>query len=85
MQFTPLYPIYQKYQAKVVDFHGWALPVQFSSIIQEHRAVHLGDAFDGVGAVVRIGDATAVAVGLQRIFTDHRFTRMRWMTLRGHL
>ena len=39
MQSTPLYPIYQKYQAKVVDFHGWALPVQFESIIQEHLAV----------------------------------------------
>lgn len=39
MNLTPLYPIYQNYNAKIIDFHGWALPVQFSSIIQEHRAV----------------------------------------------
>jgi aminomethyltransferase len=39
MQITPLFPIYQKYQAKVVDFHGWNLPVQFSGIIQEHHTV----------------------------------------------
>lgn len=39
MNLTPLYPIYQKYHAKIIDFHGWALPVQFSSIIQEHQAV----------------------------------------------
>lgn len=39
MQTTPLYPIYQKYQANIVDFHGWALPIQFSSIIQEHLTV----------------------------------------------
>ncbi|MGE5606517.1 MAG: glycine cleavage system aminomethyltransferase GcvT [Bacteroidota bacterium] len=39
MNSTPLYPIYQKYNAKIVDFHDWALPVQFSSIIQEHLAV----------------------------------------------
>jgi aminomethyltransferase len=39
MQTTPLFPIYQKYQAKVIDFHGWDLPVQFSGIIQEHLAV----------------------------------------------
>lgn len=39
MNFSPLYPIYQKYHAKIFDFHGWALPVQFSSIIQEHHAV----------------------------------------------
>lgn len=44
MNLSPLYPIYQKYHAKIVDFHGWALPVQFSSIIQEHQAVrnHVG-------------------------------------------
>ena len=24
---------------KIVDFHGWALPVQFSGILQEHKAV----------------------------------------------
>ncbi len=39
MNFTPLYSIYQNYHPKIVDFHGWALPVQFSSIIQEHQAV----------------------------------------------
>jgi glycine cleavage system T protein (aminomethyltransferase) len=39
MQITPLFPIYEKYQAKVVDFHGWNLPVQFGGIIQEHLTV----------------------------------------------
>lgn len=39
MNLTPLYSVYQKNHAKIVDFHGWALPVQFSSIIQEHLAV----------------------------------------------
>ncbi|MFB1050376.1 glycine cleavage system aminomethyltransferase GcvT [Paraliobacillus sp. JSM ZJ581] len=33
---TPLYPLYQKYQAKVIDFGGWALPVQFDGIKKEH-------------------------------------------------
>lgn len=36
MRFTPLHGIFDRYGAKVVDFHGWALPVQFSGIIQEH-------------------------------------------------
>ncbi len=39
MNSTPLSSLYQKYNAQIVDFHGWALPVQFSSIIQEHQAV----------------------------------------------
>lgn len=37
MRQTPLYPEYGRHGAKVVDFHGWALPVQFSGILDEHR------------------------------------------------
>jgi aminomethyltransferase len=36
---TPLYPVYAKYGAKTIDFGGWDLPVQFTSIQQEHHAV----------------------------------------------
>ncbi|MBO2534049.1 aminomethyltransferase [Planifilum fulgidum] len=35
---TPLYEVY-KDQAKMVNFSGWELPVQFSGIIAEHEAV----------------------------------------------
>lgn len=33
---TPLFPEYEKHGAKTIDFGGWDLPVQFSSIKQEH-------------------------------------------------
>ncbi|MFH0069396.1 glycine cleavage system aminomethyltransferase GcvT [Peribacillus sp. NPDC056705] len=36
---TPLFEVYKKYGAKVIDFGGWALPVQFTSILEEHEAV----------------------------------------------
>jgi len=36
---TPLYPVYSEYGAKTIDFGGWDLPVQFSSIKDEHEAV----------------------------------------------
>jgi aminomethyltransferase len=36
---TPLFEVYGKFGAKVIDFGGWALPVQFSSILDEHEAV----------------------------------------------
>ncbi|HZG14898.1 MAG TPA: glycine cleavage system aminomethyltransferase GcvT [Candidatus Bathyarchaeia archaeon] len=36
---TPLFPVYAKYGAKTIDFGGWDLPVQFSSITEEHEAV----------------------------------------------
>ncbi|WP_027963423.1 glycine cleavage system aminomethyltransferase GcvT [Halalkalibacillus halophilus] len=35
---TPLFPEYEKLGAKTVDFGGWDLPVQFSSIKEEHHA-----------------------------------------------
>jgi len=39
---TALYPCHLKYGGRIIDFAGWALPVQFTSIIQEHRAVRSG-------------------------------------------
>ncbi|OIK12784.1 glycine cleavage system protein T [Bacillus sp. MUM 116] len=36
---TPLFETYKKFGAKVIDFGGWALPVQFSSILDEHETV----------------------------------------------
>ncbi|MCC3356765.1 glycine cleavage system aminomethyltransferase GcvT [Bacillus sp. REN16] len=36
---TPLFDEYQKHGAKTIDFGGWDLPVQFSSIKEEHEAV----------------------------------------------
>jgi aminomethyltransferase len=35
---TPLYSVYQN-EAKLVPFGGWEMPVQFSSIKEEHEAV----------------------------------------------
>jgi aminomethyltransferase len=39
LQRTSLFPLYAAAGAKVIDFGGWELPVQFTSIIQEHEAV----------------------------------------------
>jgi len=36
---TPLFPLYEEHGAKTIDFGGWDLPVQFSSIKEEHEAV----------------------------------------------
>ncbi len=50
---TPLYDEHVKLNAKFVDFHGWEMPIQYTSIIEEHRQVrnkagifdvsHMGD------------------------------------------
>ena len=36
---TPLYDAHRKLGAKVVEFAGWDMPVQYSSVIAEHEAV----------------------------------------------
>ncbi|WP_088104703.1 glycine cleavage system aminomethyltransferase GcvT [Halalkalibacter urbisdiaboli] len=36
---TPIYDLYSSYGARTIDFGGWDLPVQFSSIKEEHEAV----------------------------------------------
>jgi aminomethyltransferase len=36
---TPLHEVYDEYGAKTIDFGGWDLPVQFTSIKEEHHAV----------------------------------------------
>lgn len=38
-QRTPLYDEHKALGAKIIDFAGWDMPVQYRSIIEEHRAV----------------------------------------------
>jgi aminomethyltransferase len=52
---TPLYAAHQKLGARLVEFGGWEMPVQYSSIVEEHLAVrnaaglfdisHMGEIF----------------------------------------
>ncbi|MGK9476459.1 glycine cleavage system aminomethyltransferase GcvT [Melioribacter sp. OK-6-Me] len=39
MKSTKFYSIHQKLNAKIVDFAGFKMPIQYSSIIEEHKAV----------------------------------------------
>jgi len=39
---TPLYETHIKYGGKIIDFAGWALPVQFTSILEEHHLTRKG-------------------------------------------
>ena len=36
---TPLFPIHTAGKAKMVDFGGWDMPVQYSGILEEHHTV----------------------------------------------
>ncbi|MEN6449789.1 MAG: glycine cleavage system aminomethyltransferase GcvT, partial [Thermoguttaceae bacterium] len=66
-QRTPLYDWHVAHGARMVDFAGWAMPVQYTSIIEEHTAVrsavgladisHMGRLrFEGPGAAVFLAE-----------------------------
>lgn len=66
-QKTPLYDWHVAHGGRMVDFAGWAMPVQYSSIIQEHQAIrstvgiadisHMGRLrFEGPGAAVFLAE-----------------------------
>lgn len=38
-QKTPLYEAHEKLGGKIVDFHGWLMPIQYEGIVKEHQAV----------------------------------------------
>ncbi len=64
---TPLYDWHVSHGGRIVDFAGWAMPIQYTSIIQEHLAVrsavgiadisHMGRLrFEGPGAAVFLAE-----------------------------
>jgi aminomethyltransferase len=39
LKITPLNAIHRRLGAKMIDFGGWDMPVQYASLLEEHRAV----------------------------------------------
>ena len=67
---TPLHDEHVRLGAKMVDFGGWSMPVQYSGIIDEHNAVrtglgvfdisHMGQFFaEGAGALAWLNELLA--------------------------
>src|SRR2546426_1136236 len=76
---TPLYEQHRAMGARLVEFGGWEMPVQYSSILEEHTAVrtraglfdvsHMGELkVEGAGALVFLqrlvpNDVSRLAIG----------------------
>lgn len=63
---TPLYNQIINLNAKMVDFHGWQMPIQFTSIIEEHRHVR---SKVGLFDVSHMGDITIEGRDAQEFMT----------------
>ncbi len=68
MKRTPLYDCHLEAGAKMVDFAGWEMPVQYAGVIEEHRAVRTAAGLFDVSHMgeVRVRGAGAEAL-LQRL------------------
>jgi aminomethyltransferase len=68
---TPLFAEHQKLGAKMVDFGGWEMPVQYTSIMEEHLAVRKAA---GIFDISHMGEVTlsGAAAGdfLNRLLTN---------------
>lgn len=77
---TPLFEIHRRLGARLVPFAGWEMPIQYSSILDEHAAVreraglfdvsHMGQIFftgpDAVAAVDRLVSCDVASLGVGR-------------------
>lgn len=39
MERTPLFEVHRKLKARLVDFEGWEMPLSYTGVVAEHRAV----------------------------------------------
>ncbi len=67
MNKTPLYDNHVKLNAKMIDFGGWMLPVQYESIINEHHAVRNAA---GLFDVSHMGEVTVKGPGAREFIQN---------------
>jgi glycine cleavage system aminomethyltransferase T len=60
---TPLYDEHMRLGAKMVPFAGWLMPVQYTSIVEEHQAVRKLSA----SLIFRIWDSSSWMVAVLAI------------------
>ena len=79
---TPLYDWHVAHQARMVDFGGWDMPVQYSTIMDEHAAVRSDAGIFDVSHMGRISFQGPDTLSfLQKVFTNNAAT-MKEMQVR---
>ncbi len=68
---TPLYDWHVAQGARMVDFAGWDMPVQYTSIVDEHQAVRTAAGLFDISHMGRLVlDGPDVLALLQRVYTN---------------
>src|SRR5439155_592501 len=72
---TPLYDLHVAHKAKMVEFGGWDMPVQFTGIIDEHTAVRTAAGLFDISHMGRLSFASPDALDLiQYIYSNNAAT-----------
>ena len=72
---TPLYDCHLAHGGRMVEFGGWDMPVQYSSIVEEHQAVRTGVGLFDISHMGRLsfGGPDALAL-IQQVYTNNAAT-----------
>jgi aminomethyltransferase len=73
---TPLHPWHQAHGGRLVEFGGWSMPVQYTTIVDEHRAVRERAGLFDISHMGRLTfDGPGVLEWLERV-TTNRVSRL---------
>jgi aminomethyltransferase len=72
---TPLYDWHVAHGARMVDFAGWDMPVQYTGIVEEHQAVRTGAGLFDISHMGRLSFAGPDSLALiQQVYTNNAAT-----------
>src|SRR5689334_5642235 len=72
---TPLYDWHQAHGGRMVDFAGWDMPVQYTTIVEEHTAVRTAAGLFDISHMGRLSFAGPDALALiQQVWTNNAAT-----------
>src|SRR5439155_21675256 len=72
---TPLYDWHVAHGARLVDFAAWDMPVQYTSIVEEHQAVRTGAGLFDISHMGRLSFGGPGALDLiQHVFSNNAAT-----------
>ena len=83
MKRTPLYAAHQKLGGKLIEFGGWEMPVQYTSITDEHLAVRKAAGLFDISHMGEVLISGAGRGGLSQPDADQR-RRGSWRPGRGN-
>ncbi|HZT83596.1 MAG TPA: glycine cleavage system aminomethyltransferase GcvT [Gemmataceae bacterium] len=81
---TPLYDWHVSHGARMVEFGGWDMPVQYTGIVEEHQAVRTAAGLFDISHMGRLSFAGPDALGLiQHVWTNNAATMKDWQVRYG--